>query len=56
MVDKKTESAEAQVADAVEKENEKGFRGVKADETPNHAYTVAGVTAGEPTPETNSDK
>jgi hypothetical protein len=34
-------------------ETERGFLGVEVDTTPNHAYTVAGVTAGEPTPETD---
>lgn len=29
-----------------------GFRGKQRDETPNEHYTVAGVTAGKPTPET----
>jgi hypothetical protein len=30
-----------------------GFFGVRQDPTPNHAYTVEGVAAGEPTPETD---
>lgn len=29
-----------------------GFRGSQADETPNENYTVSGVVAGKPTPET----
>lgn len=33
--------------------NEQGFRGVETDPTPNENYTVAGVTAGKPTPETD---
>jgi len=33
---------------------EAGFFGHLADPTPNHAYTVEGVTAGEPTPETDA--
>lgn len=31
-----------------------GYRGVQADTTPNENYTVAGVIAGKPTPETDS--
>ena len=33
---------------------EQGFRGVEVDPTPNENYTVAGVTAGKPTPETDT--
>lgn len=32
--------------------HEKGFQGDVVDETPREHYTVAGVTAGKPTPET----
>lgn len=32
----------------------KGYRGVQVDTTPNENYTVAGVLAGKPTPETES--
>jgi hypothetical protein len=42
-----------QVQAKVDKETEQGFRGEKVDPTPDHAYTVAGVTAGAPTPETD---
>jgi len=49
---KKTTAPEKQVQQAVDKELEQGFRGVKVDETPNSHYTVAGVLAGKPTPET----
>lgn len=37
----------------LEKANEQGFIGQKVDPTPNENYTVAGVTAGLPTPETD---
>lgn len=37
------------IADA---EVEQGFRGVEVDKTPNEHYTVEGVLAGKPTPET----
>lgn len=46
-------AVEEQVAEAVDKETEQGFRGVKVDPTDNFAYTVAGVTSGAPTPETD---
>lgn len=39
----------------LERANEKGYLGIKVDPTPNSAYTVAGVTSGEPTPETDDD-
>lgn len=41
------------VHDQVATESERGFRGQQVDATPNEHYTVAGVTAGKPTPETN---
>lgn len=47
------DAGEAQVAAAVAAEEEQGYRGVRVDPTPNRAYTVAGVTAPEPTPETD---
>ncbi|HEY8819240.1 MAG TPA: hypothetical protein VIM25_10535 [Candidatus Limnocylindrales bacterium] len=37
----------------VDKEEEQGFRGVKVDPTPDSHYSVAGVLAGKPTPETD---
>jgi hypothetical protein len=42
-------------ADAIAQETEQGFRGVEVDPTPNEAYTVSGVTSGQPTPETDDD-
>lgn len=53
--DKAKTSAEDQVQAAVDAETEQGFRGVEVDQTPNHAYTMAGVMAGEPVPEAASD-
>ena len=44
---------EKQVQEAVDKETEQGFRGTEVDPTPNENYTVEGVTAGKPTPETD---
>lgn len=53
--DEDTTAAElsAPVAEAINEANEQGFRGVKVDPTPNENYTVAGVTSGAPTPETD---
>lgn len=47
-----TEAAK-KVQHAMDIEAEQGFRGVEVDDTPNSAYTVAGVVAGEATPETD---
>lgn len=49
----KVTDATDQVDAAVAEENDKGFRGVEADETPTENYTVEGVLAGKPTPETD---
>ncbi len=38
----------------VNQEQEQGFRGVEVDPTPNEAYTIRGVTSGQPTPETDA--
>jgi len=43
----------AEVQRSVDAENERGYVGVKVDPTPNEAYTLAGVAAGQPTPETD---
>lgn len=42
-----------QVQKAGAQENEQGFRGREVDPTPNENYSVAGVTSGKPTPETD---
>lgn len=47
--------AEKQAQEAVGTETDRGFRGVEVDHTPNHAYTVAGVLAGEDVPEAAAD-
>jgi hypothetical protein len=39
--------------ETVDRETEQGFRGVEVDPTPNENYTLAGVTGGAPTPETD---
>jgi hypothetical protein len=53
MVERKKDEASAEVQKQVDKENEQGFRGVEVDPTPNENYTVQGVIAGKPTPETD---
>ena len=45
-----TEGAGQVILDA----QEKGYAGFKPDPTPNENYTIAGVTRGAPTPETNA--
>jgi hypothetical protein len=44
-----------ELQERVDAEEEFGMRGIKVDPTPNEAYTVAGVTAGQPTPETDDE-
>ena len=44
------------VQETVNVETEQGFAGVKVDPTPNEHYTVPGVIAGKPTPETDRDQ
>lgn len=49
------ENTQAAAQEAMDAEQEQGFRGVAVDPTPNENYTVAGVTAGKPTPETDPE-
>jgi hypothetical protein len=46
---------EDEVQETVDQEEEQGYRGTKADPTPDENYSVAGVLAGKPTPETDAD-
>lgn len=50
--DADTSAGQDEVAQRLHAEQERGFSGTVPDPTPNSAYTVGGVTAGEPTPET----
>lgn len=50
------DTSTADVQAQVDADTERGFRGVEVDPTPNEAYTVAGVTGGAPTPETDDDQ
>ncbi|GIE30166.1 hypothetical protein Ait01nite_032110 [Actinoplanes italicus] len=43
----------AEVQAKVDEDQARGFRGVEVDPTPNENYTIAGVTSGAPTPETD---
>lgn len=44
-----------QVQASVNKEQEQGFLGFAVDQTPDENYSVAGVIAGKPTPETDAE-
>ena len=51
---KAASDSKAAVQDAFDQANERGYFGTVTDPTPNANYTVAGVTAGKPTPETDA--
>jgi len=60
---KKTQSSETdanlgtdEVQARFDEAAEKGYFGHTPDETPNENYTLAGVTSGKPTPETERGK
>jgi len=53
MTKTKDDLGAAEVQAKTDQINEQGFLGTKVDPTPNENYTVAGVTAGKPTPETD---
>lgn len=56
MATKKTDDlGAAEVQKAKDEEDAQGFVGGKVDPTPDEHYTVAGVIAGKPTPETDPD-
>ena len=46
---------QAEMQEVVNAIHEDGFWGTKVDPTPNHHYSVEGVTSGLPTPETDFD-
>jgi hypothetical protein len=48
------DAAQAEVQKAFDTAEDKGYIGVPVDPTPKENYTVAGVLAGKPTPETDS--
>ncbi len=47
------DAGEAEVQAKADEAAEKGYFGTLADETPFENYTLAGVAAGKPTPETD---
>lgn len=49
------DAAQQEVQKAVDTAEQRGLLGVEVDPTPNENYTVAGVLAGAPTPETDAD-
>lgn len=49
----KSDGGQAEVQKIVDKEQEQGFVGDEVDPTPNENYTLQGVVAGKPTPETD---
>lgn len=53
MAAKNDDAGASEVQKQVDAEQEQGFVGVKADPTPDEYYTVEGVVAGKPTPETD---
>jgi hypothetical protein len=49
------DTSTAEVQKRMDEDTARGFRGVETDPTPNENYTIAGVTSGAPTPETDDD-
>lgn len=52
----KSDAGQAEVQAKFDKAEEKGYFGSVPDGTPNENYTLAGVTSGKPTPETERVK
>jgi hypothetical protein len=55
-VDKTVEKVAAEVQEAVDAAEEAGHLGVDPDPTPNSHYTLSGVAAGKPTPESDAEQ
>lgn len=53
---KSDDVGQAEVQEKADAEIERGLAGDEVDETPNENYTVAGVTSGKPTPESELSK
>jgi hypothetical protein len=49
------DGGEPRVAATIEEATELGFYGTEVDPVPNEHYTLAGVTSGKPTPETDAE-
>lgn len=56
MAEKQKDAGAAEVQAKFDEINAQGYIGEKVDKTPNENYTIAGVTAGKPTPETEKGK
>jgi hypothetical protein len=52
----KKDAGQVEVQAKVDEANSKGFFGEQVDDTPRENYTLAGVGAGKPTPETERTK
>lgn len=52
---KKDDVGQAEVQAKADVETSQGYVGTKVDPTPNEHYTVSGVLAGKPTPETTEE-
>lgn len=50
------DAGQAEVQAKFDEANEKGYFGHSPDKTPAENYTLAGVTSGKPTPETDRTK
>lgn len=50
------DAGQAEVQAKFDEAEEKGYFGHTPDDTPNENYTLAGVNAGKPTPETERGK
>jgi hypothetical protein len=50
--DEKVNPAQDELQERVDDAEAKGYLGVSSDPTPDHHYSIEGVTSGKPTPET----
>ena len=50
------DAGQAEVQAKFDEAEKKGYFGEVPDDTPNEAYTLKGVTSGQPTPETERGK
>lgn len=51
----KADTGADEVQANMDEETDKGYSGTKVDTTPDEAYSVKGVTSGQPTPESDPD-
>lgn len=55
MAARKTTSKTTETKKKTPTPEDRGYEGAQADETPNENYTVAGVVAGKPVPESQAE-